>query len=171
MKRCLLLGCFCTLFPPRFSHSFEKNFTSLFCLLSLSLILSRLLMMMLMLMIKFKHILPWSTMPLHFNPFGSFVYLLFSNLFKVFKCHSISPLLVHLCIYSFHIYSRSLNAIAFHPLLFAFLLFSHLRLTRWRMAAPSWDSESMLMFKTSRFPRCVLMHFFRLYFLFVKASC
>ena len=115
--------------------------------------------------------MPLSTMPLHFNPFGLFVYLLFSNLFRVLKCHCISPLLVHLCIYSFHIYSRSLNAIAFHPLLFAFLLFSHLRLTRWRMAAPSWDSESMLMFKTSRFPRCVLVHFFPSYFLFVKASC
>ena len=86
------------------------------------------------------------------------------------ECLCISPLLVYLCIYSFHIYSRSLNVIAFHPLLFAFLLFSHLRLTRWRMAAPSWDSESMLIFKTSRFPRCVLVHFFRLYFLFVKAS-
>ena len=50
-----------------------------------------------------------------------------------------------------------------------FLLFSHLRLTRWRMAAPSWDSESMLMFKTNRFPRRVLVHFFRFYFLFVRA--
>ena len=61
-----------------------------------------------------------------------------------------------------------LQVTPFYLLFYSFHI--SLRLTRWRMAAPSWDSESMLMFKTSRFPRCVLVHFFRFYFLFVKAS-
>ena len=88
-----------------------------------------------------------------------------------YGCLCISPILVYLCIYSFCIYFRSLNTIACNPLLFAFLLFSHFfEVDEMEDGGTQWDSESMLMFKTSRFPRCVLVHFFRFYFLFAKAS-
>ena len=46
-----------------------------------------------------------------------------TNLYYAFAFHPFC--LVYLCIYSFCIYFRSLNTIASHPLLFAFLLFSH----------------------------------------------